>query len=147
MKNDFNNIFFVCSMIEYVSRITQNKRGAVVRALGIEGIRKQLSDAEVNHCLTFDQVAEEWINWYNISDGDFDSVADCKYDVPDYMAIGKLYAYIVTDVQENNTVEETIMNFFSSFLSDLISNFNSDFYCQNPEYLECCYKEGKVLWD
>lgn len=38
-----------------------------------------------------------------------------------------------------------LMQIFCSFISDAISNFNSDLYYQNPNYLECCYKEGKIL--
>ena len=38
-----------------------------------------------------------------------------------------------------------LMQIFCSFISHAISNFNSDLYYQNPNYLECCYKEGKIL--
>ena len=38
-----------------------------------------------------------------------------------------------------------LIQIFCSFISDAISNFNSDLYYQNPNYLECCYKEGKIL--
>ncbi len=49
-KNDF---FYVCSLIEFIARQTNNKRGSIVAALGKAGIEKQLHDAEVNHCLSF----------------------------------------------------------------------------------------------
>ena len=61
-----NDFFYVCSLIEYVARITKNRRGVVVEKLGEKGIRKQLHDAEVNHCLTFEQVGDEIIEWYRI---------------------------------------------------------------------------------
>ena len=38
-----------------------------------------------------------------------------------------------------------LINIFNSFISDEISNFNSDFYYQNPDYLEWSYREGKLL--
>ena len=37
------------------------------------------------------------------------------------------------------------MNIFCSFISDEISNFSTDLYYQNPSYLECSYKEGRLL--
>lgn len=40
-----NDFFYVCSLIEYVARITKNRRGVVVEKLGEKGIRKQLHDA------------------------------------------------------------------------------------------------------
>ena len=57
-KNDF---FYVCSLIEYIARQTQNKRGTIVKLFGREGIDKQLYDVEVNHCLSFEQVSDELI--------------------------------------------------------------------------------------
>ena len=80
-KNDF---FYVCSLIEYIARQTQNKRGTVVGLLGREGIEKQLYDAEVNHCLSFEQVSEEVIRQYKIPTGEFDTITDCKYTVPSF---------------------------------------------------------------
>ena len=38
-----------------------------------------------------------------------------------------------------------LMKIFSSFISDEISNFNTDLYYQNPNYLEWSYREGKLL--
>ena len=61
-----NDYFYVCSLIEYIARKTNNKRGAIVSLLGKKGIEKQLYDAEVNHCLSFEQVSEELIEFYNI---------------------------------------------------------------------------------
>ena len=46
-----DNIYYVCCMIEFTSRKTKNHRGAVARRLGIEGIKQELSDAAVSHCL------------------------------------------------------------------------------------------------
>jgi len=37
------------------------------------------------------------------------------------------------------------MSVFASFISDAISNFRSDLYYQNPDYLEWCYREGHLL--
>lgn len=46
----------------------------------------------------------------------------------------------------NNIKEvEELMKIFSSFISDEISNFNTDLYYQNPSYLEWSYMEGKLL--
>lgn len=54
-----DDLFYVCSLIEFVGRKTKNQRRIVVNALGEKGIKKQLDDAQVNHCLIFEQVADE----------------------------------------------------------------------------------------
>ena len=54
-------------------------------------MERQLRLAEVNHCLSFEQVSDELIEDYNISDGTFDTVAECRYTVPSFTSIGRLY--------------------------------------------------------
>ena len=66
-KKERNDFFYVCSLIEHIARQTKNKRGVIAEALGKEGIEKQLYDAEVNHCLSFEQVSDEIIEQYGIS--------------------------------------------------------------------------------
>lgn len=141
-KNDY---FYVCSLIEYIARQTQNRRGVIVNALGRDGIEKQLYDAEVNHCLTFEQVGDEIIERYHISKGEFDTITDCMYTVPEFMDIGKLYSIMIEDCAETGKEVDELMKIFSSFISDEISNFQSDLYYQNPSYLECSYQAGYLL--
>lgn len=141
-KNDY---FYVCSLIEYIARQTKNKRRVIVEALGKEGIEKQLYDAEVNHCLSFEQVCDELISQYQITDGNFDTITDCKYAVPSFMDIGKLYSIMIEDCAERGEEMEELINIFSSFISDEISDFQTDVYYQNPSYLECSYRAGYLL--
>ena len=56
-----DDLFYVCSLIEFIARQTKNKRRVIVEALKKEGFIKQLKDAGVNHCLSFEQVGEEII--------------------------------------------------------------------------------------
>ncbi len=80
-----NDLFYVCSLIEYIARKTTNRRRIVVEALGEEGVKKQLLDAGVNHCLSFEQVSDELIEQYQIPTGDFDTITGCKYSIPSYL--------------------------------------------------------------
>ena len=36
-------------------------------------------------------------------------------------------------------------NDMTSFISDVMLNFNSDFYYKNDSYMTACYLEGQVL--
>lgn len=136
-EKERNDYFYVCSLIEYIARKTTNKRRTIVGALGEEGIQKQLFDAEVNHCLSFEQVSDEVIEQYKITKGDFDTITDCKYTVPGFMDIGKLYSIMIEDCAKPGEELRELMNLFSSFISDEISDFQTDLYYQNPSYLEC----------
>ena len=90
-----DDIYYVCSLIEFIARKTKNHRQDVIRHFSKADVERQLRLAEVNHCLSFEQVADELIEDYGISDGDFDTVKECRYDVPSFLSIGMLYQELV----------------------------------------------------
>lgn len=144
-EKERNDMFYVCSLIEFTARQTKNRRRVIVDAMGEEGIEKQLYDAGVNHCLSFEQVSDEIIEQYHIGQGEFDTITNCKYTIPGFMDIGKLYSIMIEDCAEEGKEIPELMNIFRSFISDKISDFRSDVYYQNPSYLECSYRAGYLL--
>lgn len=140
-----DDIYYVCSLIEFIARKTKNHRQDVIRHFSKADVERQLRLAEVNHCLSFEQVADELIEDYGISDGDFDTVKECRYDVPSFLSIGMLYQELVLSTMKNEDAAQGIIDIFSSFISDEISDFNSNVYYTNPDYLRCSYLEGKIL--
>ena len=144
-EKERNDYFYVCALIEYIARETLNHRGDIVSAIGRKGVEKLLHDAEVDHCLSFEQVGDEVISYYKIKNGNFDTITACKYSVPSFLDIGKLYSIMIEDCEKPGNEVQELINIFNSFISDEISNFNSDLYYQNPDYLEWSYREGKLL--
>ena len=144
-EKERNDYFYVCALIEYIARETRNHRGDIVRTIGKKGIEKLLCDAEVNHCLSFEQVSDEVISYYKITRGEFDTISGCRYSMPSFLDIGKLYSIMIEDCAEKGKEVEELMKIFTSFISDAISDFNSDLYYQNPDYLEWSYREGHLL--
>ena len=140
-----DDIYYVCSLIEFIARKTKNHRQDVIRHFSKADVERQLRLAEVNHCLSFEQVADELIEDYGVSDGDFDTVKECRYDVPSFLSIGMLYQELVLSTMKNEDAAQGIIDIFSSFISDEISDFNSNVYYTNPDYLRCSYLEGKIL--
>lgn len=140
-----DDIYYVCSLIEFIARKTKNHRQDVIRHFSKADVERQLRLAEVNHCLSFEQVADELIEDYGISDGDFDTVKECRYDVPSFLSIGMLYQELVLSTMKTEDAAQGIIDVFSSFISDEISDFNSNVYYTNPDYLRCSYLEGKML--
>ena len=140
-----DDIYYVCSLIEFIARKTKNHRQDVIRHFSKADVERQLRLAEVNHCLSFEQVADELIEDYGISDGDFDTVKECRYDVPSFLSIGMLYQELVLSTMKTEDAPQGIIDIFSSFISDEISDFYSNVYYTNPDYLRCSYLEGKML--
>lgn len=142
-----DDLFYVCSLIEYIARVTCNYRKDIITYFSKDVLNWQLKVAEVNHCLSFEQVSFELIETLCIKKGNFDSVKRCKYEVPSYQAIGKVFARLINSVYEKDKksdLAQDIINVFSSFISDEISNFNSSIYYSNPSYILCSYEENKL---
>ena len=144
-EKERNDYFYVCALIEYIARETKNHRGDIVNQIGEDGIKKLLYDAEVDHCLSFEQVSDEVVDYYKIKQGNFDTISACKYSIPSFLDIGKLYSIMIEDCAKPGDEVSELMKIFSSFISDEISDFNTDLYYQNPDYIECSYREGKLL--
>lgn len=143
MKND-NNLFFVCSLIEFIGREVKLKRSDVVKALGEDVIRRIYNFADVFHCEPIAKVADDFITMCNIKSGDYDNVRECKYEVPDYWTIGEVYERLIEDIEENDVIE-ALLEVYGSWISDAISNYNSDFFYQSRDYIKECYKEKQVI--
>ena len=90
-------------------------------------------------------MSDEVIDYYKIENGSFDTISDCKYSIPSFLDIGKLYSIMIEDCAKEGEEVQELINIFSSFISDKISEFNTDLYYQNPDYLEWSYMEGKLL--
>ena len=141
-----DDLFYVCTIIEYVSRKTHNKSKDVVAKLSDKALAHQLKAASINHCLSFEQVCDEWIEEYGISEGTYDNVTTCRYEVPPVTAIGRVYQTLISEVASlYQSIVEAIKTIYSSFISDEISDFNSSVYYSNPDYIRCSFEAGKLL--
>ncbi len=74
----------------------------------------------------------------NLEEGDYDNIAKCKYNVPDYWDIGDVYSRLITDVDDGDVIE-TLFKVYNSNLSDEILDYNSAMYFQPRDYLKMCY--------
>ena len=142
-KND-SALFYTCSLIEFIGRKCRQKRSDVVNYLGKETIERIYRNADILHCEVIDEVADRYIELTNIPEGDYDNIASCKYTIPDYWTIGAVYERLIEDISDCVSAE-SIMAVYTSWISDAISNYNTDFYYQPRDYLRECYLQGCVL--
>ena len=116
-----DDLFYVCTLIEYVSRKTHNKSKDVVVRMSDKALAHQLKAAGINHCLSFEQVADEWIEDYGIPNGNYDNISKCRYEVPTVTAIGRVYQTLISEVASlYQDIVEAIKMVYSSFISDEI---------------------------
>lgn len=142
-----NDLFYICSLIDYIARKTKNKRKEIVNVLGKERIAKIYDLADVYHSDNIEQVSEDFIRESGILDGDFDNTGDCKYAIPSYWDIGKVYKRLIKGVSkyEKTDVIDALMKVYNSFISEKIDDYNSSMYYENPSYLLDCYIENRVI--
>lgn len=141
-----NDLFFTCSLIEYIARKTKNTKKDVIEKLGKENIKKMYELAEVYHCENIEKVATEFIEEAKIKIGTYDHISNCKYNIPTYWDIGKVYKRLI--VMVNNKEQDyvdTLIGVLSSWIIEKIDNYNSSMYYENPSYIYACYEEGRVL--
>ena len=142
-----NDLFFVCSLIEQTARITKNKRGDIVKKLGEAEIARLLELADILHCIPIDITANELIERYNIATGTFDNVAMCMYSIPTHFDIAKVYKRLISSVSANSDIGpvKALIEVYTSWISEIVDNYNSSMYYENPQYIYMSYISGTVL--
>ena len=144
-KRIFNNGLYFCTLLEFIRRSRNISINNVIKRLSKADIEKELNDAEINHCYTFDEIAYEFCDKYNIPQTHLCDVVSN----PSFLSIGYVYKNLVEDVtyKKNEDVVDSIIDVFSSFIIDKISNYESDYFCASSEYLFQSYLSGKMLAD
>lgn len=141
-----NDLFFVCSLIEYIARKTKNTKKYIVEKIGKDNINKIYNLAEVYHSENIEKISDEMIEKFNIELGKYDIISLCESKVPTYWDIGKVYKRLIVMVsRDEEQYIDTLVDVLSSWIIEKIDNYNSSMYYENPGYLFECYKEGKVL--
>ena len=142
-----NDLFFVCSLIDYIGRKTKNYRSTVVNSLGRKELQHIYDYADVYHCENIDKVSDELIEKHHINEGHFDNIADARYAVPSHWDIGKVYQRLILDTVRatGKDIIDTLMAVYNSWINRKIDNYNSSMYYESPNYLFESYKAGEVL--
>ena len=130
-----NDLFFTCSLIDYIARKTKNTRADIVNALGKSRVEK-----------IYD-LADDFIREAGVKEGKFDNVGTCQYAIPTHWEIGKVYRRLIKQVAENEKISviDALMEVYNSFISQKIDDYNSSVYYENPSYIFESYKEKKML--
>lgn len=142
-----NDLFFVCSLIEYIGRQTKNERKTIVNAIGHKGLKHYYDLAEVYHCENIDKVTYEIVNKYHIKTGNYDNVAEAEDNVPTHWDIGKVMQRLVREVSEKSgkNVIDTLIEVYNSWIIPKINNYNSSMYYENTSYQYASYLAGRAL--
>ena len=129
-----NDLFFTCSLVEYIARRTKNRRSAVVNALGKSMIQKIYDLADVYHSDNIDTVSEHFIE------------SAARYAVPSHWDIGKVYKRLILGIAKEKEISviDAIFEAYNSFVSEKIDDYNSSFYYEAPQNILNAYIYGVI---
>ena len=118
-KNN-SNLFYTCSLIEYIGRIRKQKRYIVLDLMGKETVERIYDYADVFHCEPIEKVASEFIEECQIPKGEFDNVGSCRYLIPDYWTVGEVYERVIEDCYRDQEIMKGLWEIYHSWLNDSI---------------------------
>lgn len=141
-----NDLFYTCSLIEYIARKTKNHSTVVVDVLGKERVNKIYELADIYHSDNIEQVSDDFIEESGLQYGDFDNIALARYSIPSYWDIGKIYKRLILGIAktEEKEVIDALYSAYHSFVVEKIEDYNSSFYYENPQYILDAYLSGEV---
>lgn len=141
-----NDLFFTCSLIDYIARKTKNKRATVVNALGKPLIEKIYDLADIYHSDNIEDVSDDFIRKASISEGSFDNLSTARYAVPSHWDIGKVYKRLILGIAKEKqiSVVDALFEAYNSFVSEKIDDYNSSFYYETPQNILNAFTDGKI---
>ena len=141
-----NNLFFTCSLIEYIARKTKNKRSDTVDALGRAAIEKIYDLADVYHSDNIETVSDDFIEKSGLTVDTYDNVSAAKYAVPSYWDIGKVYKRLILGIatKKNLPIVDALFEAYHSFVSEKIDDYNSSFYYEAPQNILNAFLDGEI---
>lgn len=141
-----NDLFYTCSLIDYIARKTKNRRQDVVDALGEDRISKIYNLADVYHSDNIDRVSDDFIEEAKITEGNFDSVGRTKYALPSHWDIGKVFKRLILGISKEKQMDiiPALFEAYHSFVSEKIEDFNSSFYYDAPQNILNAYLTGVI---
>ena len=93
-----NDLYFICYMIERVSRKLHQRNVYVVNSIQPEEWRRLISLANVLHCENPLKIVDEWIEEYRLEEGTFDITDVDKglvENIPSPTQMGKVYMRLI----------------------------------------------------
>ncbi|MBQ5849791.1 MAG: hypothetical protein IIW54_03090 [Lachnospiraceae bacterium] len=141
-----NDLYFICYMIERVARKLHQKNSYVVNAIGKDNLEHLISLANVLHSENPLQVEDDWIEEYDLKEGNFDITAidsELADKVPTALEMGKVYQRLIADtaVTEEDYVDG-IFRVYNNEICDTIDNYNCSAFYEPSYVIARAYQNG-----
>lgn len=117
-----NDLYFLCYMIERVARRLHQRNKYVVNKISKKEWIRLISLADVLHCENPKKIEDEWIEDYELEQGDFDILkvnTELVRHIPTATQMGKVYKRLIIETIHKD----------ENFVDGMIRTYNSgEFY-------------------
>ena len=142
----FDDLKFVCYMIERTARRIKQPNVYVVEHIGKDELMRNLSLADVLHCENPDDVVDRWISDYQLTDGSTDVLNIDKTLTPvppTPIQMGKVYArLILSTMHRQESTADGIIRVYHSPICQEIDNYNCSAYYEPSYVITRAYNQG-----
>lgn len=145
-KIEKDDVYFICYMIERVSRKIHQKNSYVVNKIGKSQLEHLISVANVLHSENPKVVEDDWIEEYQLEEGTVD-VTDVDKDlvdrIPTALQMGKVYQRLISDtMQMEETEVEAIIRVYNDEICEVLDNYNASAYYEPSYVIARAYQNG-----
>jgi hypothetical protein len=143
---EINDLYFICYMIERVSRNLNQRNKYVVNAIGKDEFYHLISVANVLHCENPLKVENDWINDYTLEKGKFDITnvdKELVTTIPTPTEMGKVYERLIVDtLQSNEDYVNGLIRVYNNPICEVIDNYNCSAYYEPSYVIARAYQDG-----
>lgn len=141
-----NDLYFLCYMIERVARKLHQRNKYVVNKISKEEWIRLISLADVLHCENPEKIEEEWIECYELEQGDFDILkvnADLVQNIPTSTQMGKVYKRLIVDtLKKGENFVDGMIRVYNDELCETLDNYNCGAYYEPSYFIARAYNNG-----
>ena len=143
---DWNDLFYVCYMIERVARQVHQRNKYVVNAIGYDELVHLLSCAKALHSENPLAVANRLVEDYSLQEGDFDITGvdpEMCTRIPTALDMGKVYMRLILQTRlDEEDYARGIIRVYNDEICETIDNYNCSAYYEPSYYIARSYFAG-----
>lgn len=141
-----NDLYFLCYMIERVARKLHQRNKYVVNKISKEEWLRLISLANVLHCENPEKLEEEWIEDYELKQGDFDILqinAELVQHIPTVTQMGKVYKRLIVEtLQKDENFVDGMIRVYNNEICETLDNYNCGAYYEPSYFIARAYNNG-----
>ena len=141
-----NDLYFICYMIERVSRVLHQRNCYIVNKVSKEEWRRLISLASVLHCENPDKVVQEWIDEYQLVQGEFDIEQvneQLVSQIPCPTQMGKVYMRLIIDtMMPEEDYIDALVRVYNDEICLKIDDYNCSAYYEPSYVIARAYLNG-----